>query len=126
MLHQLMYIKQRREKGLRNDLARVLRLRKQVEQEISRLQQQQRDVLKAWRLACVQFTGKVDRQGLISWQENMRSYQLQYENVGLQLTKQQLQHASLIDDESHLQAQLRLVMVAQEKINYMISVDVEK
>lgn len=125
MLQQLMHIKQRRERGFRNELNRVLRLRQQVEQEIILLQQRQREIQNTWQLACIQFMGKIDHKDLVNWQEKMRSYQLKYENIGQQILKQQQQYAIFSQNELQLQEMLKQVLISQEKINYIISAGID-
>ncbi|WP_253383418.1 hypothetical protein [unidentified bacterial endosymbiont] len=123
MLHQLLYIKQRKERTIRNSISRVVRLQKQVEQEIIKLRQLQTETQKAWQLACSQFAGKVERLSLMKWQEDMRSYQTKYENIGLQVAKMAQQREILIEKENELQGMLKEVLIAQEKINYIIATE---
>ncbi|EDJ7306093.1 hypothetical protein CSM99_001782 [Salmonella enterica subsp. diarizonae] len=120
MLHQLMKIKQHRERGLRNELAHTTRLRQQVEQEISLLQQHRNEIKDKWQLACLELTGVIDHKVLIRWSEHMHSYQLKYEAIGQQISMQQQIHTRLTQEEIELQGMLRQVLRSQDKINYMI------
>ncbi|MFS9381040.1 hypothetical protein QNN88_10125 [Citrobacter sp. ANG330] len=121
MLFQLLGIKERREQAIRNALAKNAQLMQLTQREIEAAEQKRSALWIEWYQACHEFTGTVDRRHLTEWQETLRNYQTEDNDLGLQLEKHRTHYSHLQEEEIDLRQQLRVAMISQEKLNYIIA-----